>query len=41
MTLPRARPVAMTIGVFDGLHRGHQRVIAATVEAARERGGIA
>jgi riboflavin kinase / FMN adenylyltransferase len=30
------RPIAMTIGVFDGLHRGHQRVIAATVEAARE-----
>jgi len=40
MTLP-ARPVAMTIGVFDGLHRGHQRVIAATVDAARDRGGIA
>jgi riboflavin kinase / FMN adenylyltransferase len=36
-----ARPVAMTIGVFDGLHRGHQRVIAATVDASRERGGIA
>ncbi len=36
-----ARPIAMTIGVFDGLHRGHQRVIAATVEAARERGGSA
>jgi riboflavin kinase/FMN adenylyltransferase len=40
MTLT-ARPIAMTIGVFDGLHRGHQRVIAATVDAARERGGIA
>ena len=36
-----ARPIAMTIGVFDGLHRGHKRVIDATVEAARERGGIA
>ena len=36
-----SRPVAMTIGVFDGLHRGHQRVIAATVEAARGRGGVA
>ena len=33
------RPIAMTIGVFDGLHRGHQRVIAATVEAARELHG--
>ncbi|HMI31471.1 MAG TPA: bifunctional riboflavin kinase/FMN adenylyltransferase [Candidatus Limnocylindrales bacterium] len=40
MTLP-ARPIAMTIGVFDGLHRGHQRVISATVDAARERSGIA
>lgn len=36
-----ARPIAMTIGVFDGLHRGHKRVIDATVEAAREQGGIA
>jgi riboflavin kinase/FMN adenylyltransferase len=35
------RPIAMTIGVFDGLHRGHQRVIAATVEAAREHQGSA
>ena len=40
MTLA-ARPIAMTIGVFDGLHRGHQHVIAATVEAAREHGGVA
>jgi riboflavin kinase/FMN adenylyltransferase len=40
MTLA-ARPIAMTIGVFDGLHRGHRQVIAATVEAAREHGGMA
>jgi len=40
MTLA-ARPIAMTIGVFDGLHRGHQHVIAATVDAAREFSGIA
>jgi len=40
MTLT-ARPIAMTIGVFDGLHRGHQRVISATVAAARERQGSA
>lgn len=38
MTSP-ARPIALTIGVFDGLHRGHQEVIAATVAAAKERGG--
>jgi riboflavin kinase/FMN adenylyltransferase len=36
-----ARPIAMTIGVFDGLHRGHRRVIDATVAAARDHSGIA
>lgn len=36
-----SRPIALTIGVFDGLHRGHQAVVRATVEAARERSGIA
>jgi riboflavin kinase / FMN adenylyltransferase len=35
------RPIALTIGVFDGLHRGHRLVIEATVRAARERGGAA
>ena len=35
------RPIALTIGVFDGLHRGHQAVIAETVRAARERSGAA
>jgi len=40
MTLA-ARPIAMTIGVFDGLHRGHRQVIQATVDAAREHGGMA
>jgi riboflavin kinase/FMN adenylyltransferase len=33
------RPIALTIGVFDGLHRGHQTVIEATVREARERSG--
>jgi riboflavin kinase/FMN adenylyltransferase len=36
-----ARPIALTIGVFDGLHRGHQRVIATVVDAAREKRGAA
>jgi len=36
-----SRPIALTIGVFDGLHRGHQAIVRATVEAARERSGIA
>jgi riboflavin kinase/FMN adenylyltransferase len=36
-----ARPIAMTIGVFDGLHLGHRRVIDATVAAARDLTGMA
>jgi len=36
-----ARPIAMTIGVFDGLHRGHRKVIDATVEEARACQGVA
>lgn len=35
------RPIALTIGVFDGLHRGHRIVIEATVAAAREISGAA
>ncbi len=33
-----ARGSAVTIGNFDGLHRGHQRLIARVREVARERG---
>lgn len=32
-------PLSLGIGVFDGVHLGHQAVIAATLEAARENGG--
>jgi len=32
------RPAAITIGNFDGVHRGHQAMVARTLEAARRRG---
>ncbi|UCF81351.1 MAG: bifunctional riboflavin kinase/FAD synthetase [Acidobacteriota bacterium] len=32
-------PVLVAIGNFDGVHCGHQRVLGALVERARERGG--
>jgi riboflavin kinase/FMN adenylyltransferase len=37
---PRAapRPVALTIGNFDGVHRGHQAMLARLIAAARTRG---
>lgn len=31
------RPSVVPIGIFDGVHRGHQLVLARAVEAARER----
>lgn len=36
-----AAPVHLAIGMFDGVHRGHQTVIGAAVKAARARGGLA
>jgi riboflavin kinase / FMN adenylyltransferase len=32
---------ALALGTFDGVHRGHRRVIASAVERARERGLVA
>ena len=33
------RPVVVTVGTFDGVHRGHQQVIRRVVRQAAERGG--
>ena len=34
-------PVSLAIGVFDGLHLGHQEVIGAAIEHAAQHGGTA
>ncbi len=38
---PGNRPVHLAIGMFDGVHRGHRRVIEAAVKAARQDDGVA
>lgn len=38
---PRAGPAAVALGTFDGLHRGHQAVVAALRSAAARDGGEA
>ena len=35
------RPRAVAVGTFDGVHRGHQRIISMAVNAARAMGGVA
>jgi riboflavin kinase/FMN adenylyltransferase len=37
--LPPVGPAAMTLGVFDGVHRGHAALLEATVRAAAALGG--
>ncbi|HEX9635305.1 MAG TPA: riboflavin kinase, partial [Candidatus Limnocylindria bacterium] len=36
--LPTVGSAALTLGVFDGVHRGHAALLQATVRAAAERG---
>ena len=36
--LPQRRPCAVTVGNYDGLHRGHQSVLKRLLEAATARG---
>ncbi|MDF7663471.1 riboflavin kinase [Bifidobacterium sp. ESL0763] len=40
-TLSAHKRTVLTIGVFDGMHRGHQAVIARVVELARKTGSLA
>lgn len=40
VTLPDNRPLHLAIGMFDGVHRGHQLVIRTATEAAAQSGGI-
>jgi riboflavin kinase / FMN adenylyltransferase len=35
------RPLHLAVGMFDGLHRGHQAVIQQAVDAAKEENGVA
>ena len=35
-----ARPTVVTLGVFDGLHLGHQRIVRTVVERARAVGAV-
>lgn len=38
--LPRGLRFALAIGMFDGVHRGHLRLIGALVKVSREQGAI-
>jgi riboflavin kinase/FMN adenylyltransferase len=38
---PGSRKVCLAIGVFDGVHLGHQQIIRQTIADARQHGGVA
>ncbi len=40
ISLDTTQPVHLAIGMFDGLHRGHQQVIASACEAAEADSGL-
>lgn len=40
LALQRGRPAVLTIGAFDGVHRGHQYLIGGVAQRARNFGGI-
>ena len=40
MTASPASPLALALGTFDGVHRGHQAVVAAARAAVGPRGTV-
>lgn len=38
---PQGRPVCLAIGVFDGVHLGHQQILRQTLADARQHDGVA